>query len=241
MRNLLKAELKTLFHWKATKYAVGFMLLLAALMEGVAFLNEEPAMGSMTSMSAIILLVASAIGGLFVYLDYSQNTIRNKIAVGYSRLECYISKSIAVFTLFFILVAGSMLIMGGIAYGFMDTEYVVWEAFWKNCMIVFTSVVTVSVLTSMLAINIQSPLGGLLPMMFTTAVFLTGIFGMEMLYINEAEEIIKIVQSIPVICLVYLSETVVPENFWLSVIIACAVSVSFFWAGYLTFRKADLK
>lgn len=241
MFKLLKVELKTMFKWKATKYTFLFLTLLAALCSGMNVLNEEPALSGLFTFPTIVSIVASSIGGLFLYQDYMQNTIRNKIVVGHSRLEVYLAKTITILVLHIILVGSFMFIFGGIGYWCLDTEYVVWEAFWKNCAIVLSSTFVVSVLTSVIAINVKSPLGGLLPMMLVSSILFGGIFGMEMLYVNEAEQAIKTIQTIPITCLINLSETILPENISSILTTASIVTVVCTMLGYLAFRKADLK
>lgn len=241
MLKLIKVELKTLFKWKATKYTMFFLCLLAAMVSGLNILNEEQAISGIFAFPSVILIIASAIAGLFTYLDYSQNTIRNKIIVGHSRLEVYFAKVITNTVLDVFLVAIFMIVFCTIGVLCLDTEYVVWRIFWENCLIVLSSTFVVSALTSMIAINIKSPLGGLLPMMFISSILFSGIFGVEMLYTYDAIETAEIIQSIPMICLTSISEISVPENIWTIVTIGYSVTVIFVVMGYLLFRKADLK
>lgn len=241
MINLLKVELKTLFKWKATRYTIIFLVLLAALISGMNVLNEEPAMSGIFTFPAVILLIISAIGGLFMYQDYSQNTIRNKIVIGHSRLEIYLAKTITILILHLLSVVAFMLVFGGIGYFCLDAEYVVWEAFWKNCVIVLSSTLVVSVLTSMISINIKSPLGGLLPMMFVSSILFGGILGMEILSINGPEWAMKALQIIPVTCMITVSEIFIPENICEIIVLGTILTVVFVALGYLIFRKSDLK
>jgi hypothetical protein len=217
------------------------MVLLALLISGMNVLNEEPALSGIFTFPAIVLLIISAIGGLFNYQDYPQNTIRNKIVVGHSRAEVYLAKTITIFVLHIMVVATFMLLYGVIGCSFLDTEYVVWEAFGKNCAIVLSSTLVVAAITSMISINIKSPLGGLLPMIFVSSILFGGIFGMEILSVNDAEQAIKMLQSVPVTCLLNCSEIMVPDNMRITITTSIVVTMVFVTIGYLAFRKADLK
>jgi hypothetical protein len=241
MFKLLKVELKTLFKWKATKYTVVFLALLAALISGMNVLNEELALSGLFTFPAIVLMVVSAVGGLFMYQDYSQNTIRNKIIVGYSRLEIYTAKVLATLFLHFLSVFIFMFIFVGIGVAFLDTEYVVMEACWKNCINIVLSTCVISTFTSLLSINIQSPLGGLLPMMLVSATTFGSIFGAEILSVNGGEKIIELMASLPVTGLIHMSEVVVPNDLHITIISGACTILVFVIFGYLIFRKADLK
>jgi hypothetical protein len=134
-----------------------------------------------------------------------------------------------------------MIIFSGIGVMFLDAEYVVIEACWKNCINVVLSTFVISTFTSLLSINIQSPLGGLLPMMLVSAVTFGGIFGAEILSVNGGEDVIKLMASLPVIGLIQLTETIVPENLTTTIIAGVSVTLLFTFSGYLIFRKVNLK
>lgn len=241
MFKLLKVELKTLFKWKATRYTIIFLMLLAILTSGMNVLNEEPALSGLFVFPMIVLMITSAVGGLFVYQDHSQNTIRNKIVVGHSRFNVYMAKVLTTLFLHLLSVCSFMIIFGGIGVIFLDTDYVVWEACWKNLINIILSTCVISTFTSLLSVNIASPLGGLLPMMLVSSVTFGSIFGAEILSVNGGEEIIKLVAALPVTGLIHMSETIVPENLTITIASGLCVILVFVTSGYLIFRKADLK
>ena len=98
MLNLLKSDLKVLFKWKATIYAI---LAIFALSASSILLNisyDDPILGSFFELAYVNIMIISVIIGLFVYRDYSQNTIRNKIVVGYGRVSIFVAKTITILT-----------------------------------------------------------------------------------------------------------------------------------------------
>lgn len=241
MINCLRAEFKAFFKWGAIRYTVVFLLLLSVMIATMNVLNEEPAFSGLFTFPAVVLMITSAISGLFIYQDYSQNTIRNKIAVGHSRLEVYLSKVITVGVLQIFIIALFLGISSAIGAICLDTDYVVWEAYWKNWGIVLSSTIVVATMTSLIAINIKSPVGGLLPMMFTSSTLFVGIFGMEILSLNGKEDMVDFLNSCPIICLLSVSETVVPTNMIATLLVGMGISAVFVVGGYFLFRKSDLK
>ena len=81
MLNLLKSDLKALFKWKATIYAIlaVFALSISSILLNISY--DDPTLSSFFELAYVNIMIISVIIGLFVYRDYSQNTIRNKIVV----------------------------------------------------------------------------------------------------------------------------------------------------------------
>ena len=186
MLNLLKAEFKTLFKWKATRYLLFFSLVFGAITPIFnSVIYEDPTLSGCFSFIYVYMMITSIISGLFLYRDYSQNTIRNKIVVGHSRISVYLSKVIVTCVLFICVVSTLTLsnVLIGLCVG--DLDYIDWGVYLQNCGMVLCTAVTISSFVGLLAINIQSPLGAMLPMMFLMALAFFSLIYTEMLIINE--------------------------------------------------------
>lgn len=241
MLRLLKADFKALLKWKATIYLLFSLILLVALKRYMNMLNGAPAFDGIFEFVYIIMLIASVIVGLFIYRDYSQNTIRNKIVVGNSRASVYFSKAIvigvfqmAVVSLFIFIFVVSNLITG-------DINSIDWKIFWENCVMIFATVMVTSSFAAMISINIKSPIGAMLPMIILFAVMMVGMFWMEYARMNGNRKGIELFQTLPVVSVISLDETVKPLDICKTTIIGFIMSIIMLELGYVWFRKADLK
>jgi hypothetical protein len=106
---------------------------------------------------------------------------------------------------------------------------------------VLCTAVTISSFVGLLAINIQSPLGAMLPMMFLMALAFCSLIYVEMLMINEQTEILNLFQTLPVTSTMMLSETVKPHDITGTVAYTVVLSFLMNAIGVLIFRKIDLK
>jgi hypothetical protein len=242
MLNLLKTEFKTLFKWKATWYLLFFSLIFGAISPVFnSVIYEDPTLSGCFEFIYVYIMITSIISGLFIYRDYSQNTIRNKIVVGHSRISVYLSKVIVTCVLFICVV--SILTLSNVLIGLCvgDLDYIDWGVYLQNCGMVLCTAVTISSFVGILAINIQSPLGAMLPMMFLMALVFFSLIYTEMLMINEQTEILNVFQTLPVTSTMMLSETVEPYDITGTVVYTLALSFLMNAIGVLIFRKIDLK
>lgn len=242
MLNLLKAEFKTLFKWKATWYLLFFALVFGAVTPVFnSVIYEDPTLSGCFEFIYVYMMITSIIAGLFIYRDYAQNTIRNKVVVGHSRISIYLSKVIVTCVLFIFVVSTLSLsnIVIGLCVG--DLDYIDWGVYLQNCGMVLCTAVTISSFVGLLAINIQSPLGAMLPMMFLMALAFFSLIYVAMLMINEQTEILNLFQTLPVTSTMMLSETVKPHDITGTVAYTIVLSFLMNAIGVLIFRKIDLK
>ncbi len=242
MLNLLKAEFKTLFKWKATLYLLFFALVFGAVTPVFnSVIYEDPTLSGCFEFIYVYMMITSIISGLFIYRDYSQNTIRNKVVVGHRRISIYLSKVIVTCVLFICVV--STLALSNIVIGLCvgDLDYIDWSVYLQNFGMVLCTAVTISSFVGLLAINLQSPLGAMLPMMFLMALAFFSLIYVEMLMINEQTEILNLFQTLPVTSTMMLSETVKPYDITGTVAYTTVLSFLMNSTGALIFRKIDLK
>lgn len=242
MFQLLKAELAALMKWKATIYTILFMIGLGAIIPLMnSVLYEDPTMQGFFEFTYIVLLISSVIIGLFVYKDYSQNTIRNKVIVGHSRATVYFSKAllVALSLIGFFLIFLLSTFVVGMCIG--DLSYLNMSVFIQSCVIVICSILTAASLISLIAVNIQSPVGALLPMMLLFSIMFLSMLYAEMLMINEQTEILELLQTLPLTSCLMLNEVTKPFNMVGTIIysiITCAVMQIF---GCGIFQRINLK
>ena len=242
MLNLLQADLKALLKWKATIYTLIIMIVLGAL---VPFMNiilyETSALNGVFEWTYIVMMISSIIIGLFIYRDYSQNTIRNKVVVGHSRTSIYFSKAIlialfliGVFIIFLLSAIIVALCLGNI-------DYIDWSVFLQNCGVAICSSLTAASLIALLSINIQSPVGAMLPMMLLFAIMFCGMILMEMLITKEQTQVLELLQTLPITAGLTLTESTKPFNLTDTIIYSSCICFVMQMLGFKIFRKLELK
>ena len=100
MNKLLRVNLKLMVRRKDTRLCAGLSVVLAVLGALVSKLNGNMTWYDMFEFPLILVMIFSAVGGLFISRDYTQNTIRNKLTVGHKRTGIYLANQITE-TIFF--------------------------------------------------------------------------------------------------------------------------------------------
>ena len=241
MLNLLKSDLKALFKWKATIYAI---LAVFVLSGSSIFLNisyDDPTLGSFFELAYVNIMIISVIIGLFVYRDYSQNTIRNKIVVGHSRISIFVAKTITILTMFVstALVQTATALIAGSLFG--DLDYIDWAVFAQNWAVYFVTIVVVTAMVSLIAVNIQSPIGAMLPMMLLFFIMFSGMIVLEMFMIDGNTAMIELFQTTPILNLLTLVATEKPFDLLSTCVMGAAMFLTMELIGILIFKKLDLK
>ena len=241
MLKLLKAEIKALLKWRASTYMVATMIFLGLFAVFINIGSDSPTLDGMFVFPYIGMMICSVISGLYLYRDYSQNTIRNKISVGHSRCSIYFAKviTIFIFMLFNIALLLALNILAGSIFG--DIEYVDWNILAQNLLMTFANLCVVVTITTIFAINIQSPVGAMVPMMLMFAFMFAGMILMEMFVINENTEMIELFKILPLMSQQFLLETEKPFDLPATLIMSGAFTLIVQYLGFCIFRKLDLK
>lgn len=241
MFKLLNAEFKTLLAWEGILYVIALTLIIGIFCPGINILNESPTLDGCFTFPFVVLAILSTFLGLFTYRDYSQNTIRNKIVVGNSRASIYFAKSLLVVGTMFVLM---MLFLGVnvlIGWCFGDISYIECDVFINNCFMILISTLVIASFTSLTSICIQSPIGAMLPLMFMMSSMFACTIMFEMFTINENKFMIELFQTLPVVSLITLSETVQPFDLIVTTVYGLAMTLVLQLSGFAIFKKTDLK
>lgn len=241
MVNLLKTEFITLKRWKATWISILVVTFISMLMACMNINSKYPSLEGIFEYGYVAFMIMSAITGLFIYRDYSQNTIRNKIVAGHSRFNVYVSKLITVFSTYFITVLLFMTAFLTIGITFGSVEYVEWDKFGQNCVMLLVSVVTLSFFVAMISINIKSALGAMLPIIFLFSIMFISMIALELATLRDNQQVIYFIKTLPLSSLLTLHETSTPEDLFGTIWWGLGLSAAFFGIGYGAFKNSDLK
>ena len=241
MHKLLKAETSALLKWRAIIYTIAIIVILGAFSPFLNIMNEDPTLGGCFEFTYIVLMITSTILGLFMYRDYSQNTIRNKIVVGHSRASVYFSKSITIsgFMLLVIIMFFALSVSIGACFG--DIGYIDWNIFVQNCLMVLISTLAIASLVALTSICIQSPIGAMLPLMLMMTAMFVCMIMLEMFMVNENTAMIELFQTMPILSLITLTETTKPFDLIGTAVYGAVLICVLQIGGYTIFRKMDLK
>lgn len=239
MLNLLKVELKVLMKFKPAQWMFFLYPVLGIIIAIIMKIVESPAFTALIKGVFLVNMITIAIGSLFIYNDYSQNTIRNKIIVGHTRLSVYASKFAVTFLFFLacvLMFAIPTIILDAFMIGFKD---VVWEAIWKNLIIVFCNILIYVTLIVFFTMSIRSVVGAISP--FCTFEFLAvvGTLLLEILS-SDNQELFEFVSAIPSFKATMLSANISPTDVGMSCLIALLSSIFLLAIGYFKFKKDDL-
>lgn len=236
MSKLLKVNLKLMLRRKDTMICVIMSAVLALLEVLIGKLNGSLDWYSMFEMPMIMMMFFSAVGGLFISRDYTQNTIRNKLTVGHKRSDIYLANQVAE-TLFFgvsliiffaVSSAANLIVIG--------TKGAVFSDIMKNMTVCFFAVVAVSALTTFLAMTVKSAAGGVLPIILMYPLLTFAAMAQEFgdsKWIRIFNDIIPLSQ---------MTALAMPDKrAAIHIVYSLILTVFFITAGVVNFRKADLK
>jgi hypothetical protein len=120
-----------------------------------------------------------------------------------------------------------------------DMKDVVWEAIWKNLLIVFCNMIINVAITVFFTTMMRSIIGAIMP--FCASEFLTvgGTLWLEILSVDNPD-VFEIVQAVPCIKAMMLSAEIAPTDIGMSCAITAGMVVPLVLSGYLSFRRANL-
>lgn len=122
-------------------------------------------MDELTQYMTVLSEIVTLLGGMLICKDYTQNTIRNKIIVGHSRTNIYISKQILVTVIYLINIGffyAGYTISNIMAAG---TTHLSGEGFAKVSVFILVSYFNMSLFACFLSMTVKSTLGGALPLL----------------------------------------------------------------------------
>lgn len=229
MSNLLKLEIKGLFRQFVFRVLI---LLCPVLGAGMGVMNHAmsntPADG-LVEWCAILCVMLSALGGLYISREFTRNTIRNKIVVGHSRWHIYLSKLAAVAVLYLVCVG---LFVASITL----TEWILLRKITLQGEMLVRLVLTILAcvaLTTAISMTVRTDLGGLVPLLVLYLSMIFSGLGYELI---DKEIMDGINLFLP------CGTLMMPQSPKLLLCVGCAVAeaVLLCAGGYLALRKADL-
>lgn len=260
MANLLAEGYRRLFKGKrfyivmAVMAGIGVLLtLLYAMING--FFSSEVVMEADTeevlvnfkyyandilfSNDGLLVLLVGITAGLLIIQDFRNNTVRNKIIVGHSRVKIYLANWIVSFTVMLIYEAVYLLVVcifGGIMLGFREVAP---ADLTLNIVLLFlieTAMVSIIVFLCMTMRNI----GGFV--LSISMHYVVSMFSLGLLALNKHPKIKEIImEAVPSYQMNLIDITTSPEHpTRMALFMLCIVLISTV-GGILIFKKSDLK
>lgn len=239
MNNMLKIEMKTLFNKFTSKMSI-FVTIIFGLFLGIANkANGDPSCAGIFEYALVLLIFLSAVPGFYISNDFTKNTIRNKIITGNKRINIYLAKFLTV-CLFF-LVCMSLFVVSVIISNFIliGSDGINKEAFLLGLIILLFCIISVSAITTFIAMSLKNELGSLAPLLLMDMMMIFCMIGME-LFSNS--DIMKLICDVlPIGQLMMLNLVEIPKKVLIKVLYSVGLSLVLTMSGILIFRKADLK
>ena len=237
MSKLILVELKNIFSKFDIKFTLLIFTLFGIVMGIINKLNNSPTCEGIFEWILILMLLISALGGLYISRDYTQNTIRNKIIVGHTRFNIYLSKQIAI-TLMYFSCSGGFIISTIISnFLFVGKENLNNEAFLTGLLVSIFIIITFSIITTFIAMTIKKETGGLMPLLVMFLMMIFSAMGMEFI---KGEAINVINDIVPTSQMMLLNLTNVDPHPLRHILYSILTSVIFFVSGYTIFKNSDL-
>lgn len=240
MFKLLQVELYTLTKMKAFKLSVLGAIILSILLNVQYITDKTPAFESFFNGVLVLNLIAVAIGGLIINNDYAQNTIRNKVVIGYSRTSIFVAKTLLILLYYIIIFVVAFIPSLYIHCFMLETENVIWEAVWKGFALSGLNIVNNVAITILLGMSVKNVAGVVLPVFLAEAIPVSGMLILEVLSVSNAKKMFEFVQAIPNIEIMMLSPYTVPANMGLSLIITGVFTTFCLLLSWHVFNTAEL-
>ena len=237
MSRLIKVEIKSLF----SKFDVkGTMLILTLLGFVTGILNKANSYQvceDIFEWTMVLTLLISALGGLYISRDYTQNTIRNKVIVGNTRFGIYLSKQIAI-TLMYLVCIGLFIISAIISnFMFIGTTNLNKEALLTGIIVSIFVIIVLATITVLIAMSIKKEAGGLMPLLVMFVMMMLSAWIPEFVT-GKTIDIINDIIPTSQMMLINL-ETVDPYPLK-HILYSLLLSLIFFTSGYAIFKNSDL-
>ena len=237
MSKLIKVELKNIF----SKFDIRCTLLMLTLLGFVTGIlnkgNSYPSCEGIFEWTMVLTLLISALGGLYISRDYTQNTIRNKIIVGHTRFGIYLSKQIAITSMY---LACALLFMASTIisnFMFVGTTNLNKEALWTGILVSIFVVIVLSTLTTFIAMSIKKETGGLMPLLVMFVMMMLSAWIPEFVK-GKAIDIAN--DIIPTSQMMLLNIQTVDPHPIIHILYSLLLSFIFFISGFAIFKNSDL-
>lgn len=237
MNKLIKVELKSIF----SKFDIKSTMLIFTFLGFISGLlnkgNSSPSCDGIFEWTMVLSLLISALGGLYISRDYTQNTIRNKIIVGHTRFNIYLSKQIAVTSMY--LACSGLFIISTILSNFMfiGMNNINQKALWIGIIVSLFVIIVLSMITTFIAMSVKKETGGLMPLLVMFIMMMLSAWIPEFVK-GKAIDIIN--DIVPTSQMILLNINNVDPHPIRHIIYSLLLSLIFFISGYTIFKKSDL-
>ena len=237
MSKLIRVELKNIFSKFDIKSTLLIFTIFGIVMGITNKANNTPTCEGIFEWGLVLTLLISALGGLYISRDYTQNTIRNKIIVGHTRFSIYLSKQIAITSMY--LACSGLFMLSTIISNFMliGTENLNKEALWTGLLVSIFVIITFSIITTFIAMTIKKETGGLMPLLVMFIMMMFSAMGTEFIKGKAMDVINDIVPTSQMMLLNLMNVDPHPIR---HILYSLLTSVIFFVSGYAIFKNSDL-
>ena len=236
MSKLIKVELKNIFSKFDILSTMLILILLGFVMGILNKANSYPSCDGIFEWTMVVALLISALGGLYISRDYTQNTIRNKIIVGHTRFGIYFSKQIAVTSMYLALCSLFMLSSIISNFIFVGTN-VNKEALWIGVLVSVFVVIVLSTITTFIAMSVKKETGGLMPLLVMFVLMMLSAWIPEFV---KGKTIDIINDIVPTSQMMLLNIQNIDPHPLRHILYSLLLSLIFFISGVTIFKNSDL-
>ena len=237
MSKLIKVELKNIFSKFDIKSTLLIFTIFGIIMGITNKTNNYQSCEGIFEWTLVLTLLISALGGLYISRDYTQNTIRNKIIVGHTRFSIYLSKQIAI-TSMYLATSGLFMLSTIISnFLFIGIDNLNKEALLTGLLVSIFVIITFSIITTFISMSIKKETGGLMPLLVMFLMLMFSAMGTEFI---KGKAINVINDIVPTSQMMLLNLTNVDPHPLKHILYSLLTSIFFFITGYTIFKNSDL-
>ena len=221
---------------------IGFVLLpITHIILQKAFASEPRF--SITNIEGLLFLpmMFAVAGGHFLSRDYINNTIRNKLIVGHTRVNIYLSNFFVLTCYMLFVFAVYEAVAIGVGIPVLGTEGIDTDILIKNVLFCIPLCIACSAITIFVSMTIKNNGGMVLNFILYYAFIAFGLFKQELPELLENKIIAVMADFIPTTHLMYLDNARFVEDAWQKILYSVIVTVVFTIGGIEIFKRADLK
>ena len=188
-----------------------------------------------------IPMLFAVAGGHFISHDYTNNTIRNKLIIGHTRVNIYLSNFITLTCYMLILFIAYEAAAICIGIPVLGTEGVETDVLIKNVLFCIPLCIACSAITVFVSMTLKSNSGMVLNFMLYYAFMAAGLFKQELPELMDNKLVSVLVDFIPTTHMMYLNNAEFVEDAGLKILYSVILTVALTIGGVELFKKADLK
>lgn len=236
MNKLLKVNFSLMKYRFDVKCCMVMGVVLGIIYPVLGKLNDNLTWFDMFEMGIMMIMLLSAVGGLFISRDYTNNTIRNKLTVGHKRNDIYLANQITDIFIFCLPVIIYIITSVICNLCFIGTKTLDISAFTKNVTVFLFAHIATSAITTFVAMAVKSNAGGVLTLIL---MYPTMIFSVVSQEFGEAKwlEIVNDIIPLSQLAVLMMPDEEPAVHIFYSVLI----TIAFILGGMAIFRRADLK